>query len=310
VTTGGVLSIIHHFPAGSRLQSPNPLLVYQGGLVGTTRGASIGRKGPTIAATVFHAQPGSTVIWCQVGPNPGLVPNSLIIGADGDLYGTTDVVLGSGSETIFKISKTKPHTLTELYTFPTSGSGGDDPAAGLVLAQDGNYYGTTLANTAPGLGGTIFQMTPSAQVTFIYSFAANISPDSSLIQDQNGNFYGAADSISGGLVFKMTPSFEVTVLHSFGQGTDGIFPSGLVIGPNGDLYGVAGSGGTNGSGNVFELSTDGTSYTVLHNFRDGSVPNDGAGPNGPLCLGSDNNLYGTTEGGGSANDGTVFKIAP
>jgi uncharacterized repeat protein (TIGR03803 family) len=108
----------------------------------------------------------------------------------------------------------------------------------------------------------------------------------------------------------MTPNYVVTVLHSFGQGSDGKDPRGIVEGPNGNLYGATFLGGTGGQGTIFEVSTDGSSYTVLHNFADGTVPNDGEQPEGTLIVGADNNLYGTTLGGGSAGKGTVFKISP
>jgi len=51
-------------------------------------------------------------------------------------------------------------------------------------------------------------------------------------------------------------------------------------------------------------------YTVLHNFGDGSVTNDGASPETSLTQGTDGNFYGTTAIGGSANKGTVFKVTP
>lgn len=51
-------------------------------------------------------------------------------------------------------------------------------------------------------------------------------------------------------------------------------------------------------------------YTVLHNFGDGTVPNDGASPGSGLTLGNDGNFYGTTSTGGSAGEGTVYKVTP
>jgi uncharacterized repeat protein (TIGR03803 family) len=84
----------------------------------------------------------------------------------------------------------------------------------------------------------------------------------------------------------------------------------VVQGPNGNLYGVALAGGTTNGGVLFEISTDGSSYTILHKFGDGSVPNDGIAPSGPLLVGSDKNLYGETSSGGTANQGIIFKFSP
>ncbi|MGH6840231.1 MAG: choice-of-anchor tandem repeat GloVer-containing protein, partial [Methylocella sp.] len=46
---------------------------------------------------------------------------------------------------------------------------------------------------------------------------------------------------------------------------------------------------------------------VLHSFTGGS---DGSGPVGGLIADSSGNLYGTTEGGGASDSGTVFKLTP
>src|SRR6476659_9957822 len=62
------------------------------------------------------------------------------------------------------------------------------------------------------------------------------------------------------------------------------------------------SGGTSG------LSTANASYAVLHDFAGG--PNDGANSGADLRLDTLGNIYGTTNYGGSANFGALFKIAP
>jgi uncharacterized repeat protein (TIGR03803 family) len=83
-----------------------------------------------------------------------------------------------------------------------------------------------------------------------------------------------------------------------------------VQGSDGNLYGTTYSGGTNGNygyGTVFRISPSG-SYTSLYSF--GSYPSDGTGPYAGLVQGSDGNLYGTTSGGGTHGEGTVFRISP
>jgi uncharacterized repeat protein (TIGR03803 family) len=89
------------------------------------------------------------------------------------------------------------------------------------------------------------------------------------------------------------------------------------VGPNGNLYGETFFGGTGGDGIIYEITPDGSTYTILHNFNDGTIPNDGSAPSGGLTLGADNNLYGTTgQGGaygvgpGSFGYGTLFKLSP
>src|ERR1700693_3767509 len=97
----------------------------------------------------------------------GAGPWSLIQGFDGNLYGTT----GKGGAnarypdgTVFKV--TPSGTLTSLYSFCSRSACTDGavPLAGLALATDGYFYGTTryggLANHLLGYG-TVFKISPS-----------------------------------------------------------------------------------------------------------------------------------------------------
>ena len=109
-----------------------------------------------------------------------------------------------------------------------------------------------------------------------------------------------------------------TTLHSFtavdpntGTNSDGANPvAGLILSGN-TLYGTTEYGGTNGTGLVFKVNTDGTGFTNLYSFTatSGSFsPNsDGANPLAGLIL-SGNTLYGTASLGGSSANGTVFAV--
>ena len=116
-----------------------------------------------------------------------------------------------------------------------------------------------------------------------------------------------------GAAYKMTTSGTVTILYSFGSSSlpaDGVEPStSLVQGADGNFYGMTAGGGTAYSGTIFKLTPLGQE-TILHNFGDGSVTNDGANPDFALTLASDGNFYGTTSGGGSAGSGVIFRISP
>ena len=100
------------------------------------------------------------------------------------------------------------------------------------------------------------------------------------------------------------------MLHAF-NGSDGSLPqAGVVIGPGGVLYGTAEQGGSSSNGVVFSLTppaSPGGSWTenTIYTFKGGD---DGAGPR-QLVVGS-SRLYGTTDGGGTSADGTVFSLTP
>src|ERR1035437_6240856 len=97
---------------------------------------------------------------------------------------------------------------------------------------------------------------------------------------------------------------KLQTLCSF-AGTNGGSPVGnLIQGNDGNFYGTTYSGGTNGLGNVFEITTNGA-LTSLVEFNG----TNGAHPYAALTLGNDGNFYGTTSGGGSNNLGTVFQVA-
>jgi uncharacterized repeat protein (TIGR03803 family) len=103
-----------------------------------------------------------------------------------------------------------------------------------------------------------------------------------------------------------------SVLHSFQPPGPGPFPQvpfdkhGLIQGRDGTLYGATQWEGTNRGGTVFKLNVDGSGYSLLHGFTDGDYRT--GGPTATLVEGSDGVLYGTTEGGGSNDVGTVFKL--
>ncbi|PWU07699.1 MAG: hypothetical protein C5B51_09535 [Terriglobia bacterium] len=102
-----------------------------------------------------------------------------------------------------------------------------------------------------------------------------------------------------------------TVLYHLGAGpTDGLLSqSGLTRDSSGNFYGAAPAGGAYGQGAVFMMTPSGA-YSTLYSFcKDAPACSDGKSP-GPLLLGTDGYLYGTTSLGGPSGSGTIFKITP
>ncbi len=264
------------------------------------------------------------------GTNEGAHPTApVILGTDGNLYGTT-YTGAYGQGTVFQL--TPGGTLTTLYSFCAQSGcpDGAQPAAGLMQASDGNFYGTTRIGGANG-EGTVFKMTPSGTLTTLYSFCPkNLcrdgqQPEAGLLQVKDGYFYGTTyfgGHYGGGEVFEMTPSGNVYTLYDFcsinnGQAAcaDGSLPqAGLVQGSDGNFYGTTSSGGTgyHSYGTVFKLTPLFGTLTTLYNFCDQKGCPDGDSPQAGLVQGTDGNFYGTTSSDGPINGvaGTVFQITP
>jgi uncharacterized repeat protein (TIGR03803 family) len=193
--------------------------------------------------------------------------------------------LGGGADSlgvVFKLTSNSDGSWTEqvLYSF-TGGADGDTPAAGLIFDIAGNLYGTA-------------------------EFGGNLS---------DCNTRGC------GVVFKLTPNsngkWSESVLHAFTGFFDGGVPSAhLIFDKTGNLYGTTRYGGAGvicgnrlfGCGVVFKVApnSDGSwTESVLHRFA-----NDPAEYPDVLIFDAAGSLYGTAFGGGPADGGAVFKLAP
>ena len=186
------------------------------------------------------------------GPN-GAEPRygSLVLGPDGNFYGTTRGGGAHSRGTVFKM--TPGGTLTTLYSFCSQSncSDGSDPDAGLALGSDLNFYGTTTAGGTSG-DGTVFKITSNGTLTTLHSFTGSdgSGPTGTLLQSSDNNFYGTtpAEGANGfGTVFKITPTGTLTTLYNFcalsGCADGGTPFAGLVRGADGNFYGATSSGG-------------------------------------------------------------------
>jgi uncharacterized repeat protein (TIGR03803 family) len=171
------------------------------------------------------------------------------------------------------------------------------------------------------LGAAWAAPTPSV----LHSFGVHLQGGSDLyaglILDASGNAYGAAESggtYGYGVVFELSPDgagdWAEKVLYDFkgSPGDDGATPHAtLVFDRAGNLYGTTVSGGASSNfGIVFKLAPTSQGQwteTVLHRFTGGT---DGATPYAGVILDAAGNVYGATDGGGAAGDGTVYKLTP
>lgn len=280
----------------------------------------------------------------------------LIQGPDGNFYGTTQSggtncpqYTFPGCGTVFKI--TPAGKLTSLYSFcaKTSCPDGAYPDAGMLLANNGNLYGTTASGgnvVNPDCFnqgcGTIFEITPAGKLITLYTFCSQTNcadgafPYAGLMQGTDGSFYGTTSSggvgsnciFAGvcGTIFRITPAGELTTLYNFCSQTnctDGSNPAaGLIQAADGDFYGTTQLGGVNcatssGCGTIFKISPAGK-LTTLYSFCSQGGCGDGISPQATLIQAADGDFYGSTSDGGlydcEGDDelvgcGTIFKIS-
>lgn len=194
-------------------------------------------------------------------------------------------------------------TYTVLHTF-TNGPDGRTFNSPLVT-NSGAIFGST---------SSLFKINPDGSgFAVVSSLSGTFGPPTSIIASGN-LFYGAT---LGGV--PQTPNYA----FAFKIGTNGLgFANttnlGLGLGANdpsisllsgNTLFGTSEDGGTSHNGTVFALNTNNTNLTVLKSFSAlvSKTNSDGASPNIALVQ-SGNALFGTTYGGGSAGQGTVFCV--
>jgi uncharacterized repeat protein (TIGR03803 family) len=281
-----------------------------------------------------QAAGGFKVLYAFKGGSDGRNSSAaLIADSAGNLYGTTPFGAtmgcneGRGCGTVFKLTAKGKETV--LYAFK-GGSDGAQPLAGLIADSSGNLYGTTEDGGGGNAGcshgcGTVFKVTPGGAETVLHAFKSGSDgayPAAGLLADNAGNLYGTTteggttdtcgktedqQARGCGIVFKIAPGGAETVLHIFTGGSDGGLPaSSLVADGAGNLYGTTETGGSSqdcgdgsyGCGTIFEIAANGTE-SLLHVFKGGS---DGSFPGGSLVADNSGDLYGTTTGGGSADN--------
>jgi len=274
ISQGGALDTVRRFCAGTECpvgQTPTILLqAADGDFYGTTALYGSGGFGalfkitPTGSLTVIYN-------FCSVAGCPaGAASLSALLQApSGDLYGVTYMGGAYASGAIVKIGSSGTPIVLYSFCAQTGCPDGAGPNS-LILASDGNFYGTTNAGGS-GAGGTIFMVTSAGKLTTLYNFTCP-TPDCTdvyqpigLIEGSDGNFYGitAGGVVGTGMIFKMTPNGELTRLYNFcSQGcTDGSTPyAPLVQATNGFFYGTTSAGGPGcfltpaGCGTIFSLS--------------------------------------------------------
>jgi uncharacterized repeat protein (TIGR03803 family) len=182
----------------------------------------------------------------------------------------------------------------------------------------------SVAGAEAALQGRVAHMPPTYGLRAIYSFKGNPDgevPQSNIVARSSdplligttefGGYYGS------GSVYGMSKNkkgeWTETVLYSL-NGSDGWRPNGIMVPQSLDGTQPAAvtsfQGGAHGLGAIAVLTPKANgSWTLSSTYSFAGYP-DGNGPHGAVVADAQGNLYGTTEGGGRENHGTVYRLQP
>ena len=301
---------------------------------GMTRGVCASNPAGAGCGTVFAADTAGheRVVYRFKGGKDGEAPVGGLVVRKGVLYGATawggtGTTCTSGTPpgcgVIFAIDLSGHEKVLHRFT------GGPDGAYQLrgLFFLSGALYGTTFNGGAscpygPGCG-TVFRITPSGDESIIYAFKGGsdgMFPLAPLI-GVHGLLYGTTtvggcsrkcgSSEGYGTIFKMSASGNETILYRFphyikGQkGQPGPEqPAGTLVLLNNRLFGTTQAGGCFAcEGTIYSVTLKGR-VTILYAFTSGS--GNGQDPGGLTIEPSTQTLYGSTRGGGSSGNGTIF----
>jgi uncharacterized repeat protein (TIGR03803 family) len=244
--------------------------------------------------TCFDSQGNLQIIYSFSGQQGG--PNGVTLDKAGNLYGTAPSSGDNSAGFAFKLARFANWLLDPLFSFLGGYTGGGP--TGAIVGPNGTLYGGA-AGGIQNCGsdgnqycGLVYNLTPQPTTcrTALCSWTENVpyrftsEIDGSYLgigginlsaYDQQGNLYGttaAGGTYDAGTVFELTPSsggWTKTTLYSFTGGDDGFDPTQVLVGNDGNLYGVAG-GGIYNYGVVFRLRPSGGQWieaSSLHLIR-------------------------------------------
>jgi len=278
--------ILYSFQGGTDGLTPESNVIFDaaGNLYGTTvMGGGLGNSSGD--GTVYELSPNSSGGWTETiihafsGGTDGANPyRGLVLDSAGNLYGVLETG-GTGCNSVgcgivFEFSPGTGGVWTEtvLHKF-RGGLDGSVPNSNLTIDSTGSLYGTTLTgggSTACSQGcGTAFQLVHGSGGTWtehvMHRFASGTLDGSSpstgaLALDSTGTLYGstiAGGANGSGIFFELTPGSSGgwgETVKSLPAGKTILAPTGLILGPGGNLFSTLINGGPKENGSVVEVA--------------------------------------------------------
>ncbi len=192
--TGEFKVLLYFCPLGNCVDAPSPTGLIQGidgNLYGTTRFDGAHNGGVLYKMTLDGEY---TVIYnfCSLsGCLDGGGPNQIVQDANGNFFGTNYGGGSKGYGTVFELTSKNQYIVLDNFDFLLGAP------EGLTLASDGNFYGASMGASNYGTGGTVFEVTPKGEVTFLNVFGNSCALDTgyypigSIFQSTEGTLYGA-----------------------------------------------------------------------------------------------------------------------
>jgi hypothetical protein len=244
----------------------------------------------------------------------------LFVDANGNLFGITAPGEAGEEGVLYELQKTDSGYLatpTVLANFSST----IIPFGSTNLVEDaaGDFFGVTTSNTVFEIKKTGDTYAAPVLLVAADTFPTGTEQLGSLTIDSEGDIFGTTTSGGAdgyGDVFEIEKTATgyastPTILASF-TAADGQIslnhPKTLIVDANGDLFGTTDPSSGNSGGVVFEIVRRSTGYestpTIIANFNGDADAELGAS----LVADSNGDLFGTTQSGGTINDGTVFEI--
>jgi len=234
----------------------------------------------------------------------------LALGPEGKLYGTTSRGGADNRGVLFSWDP-GDQSFIRIMDFNVDSI---QPAGPMILADNGKFYGTSSSGGRHNKG-MLFEYDPSndscsAKIEFDGGENGG-DPKGVLIQSSNGTLYGMTEE-GGANDFGVL--FEYDILSNtynkridLNEDETGRGPAALIQTNQGIIFGLTAWGGIYGHGSVFEWDPETNNLLTRFKFNSSEM---GRYPKGPLLLGRNGNLYGTTTSGGIHGSGVIFEWSP